>query len=76
MRSEIRHSIIVPHVCLQIKLNTQLGSIDQFSEYLSLYANVARRKDFSALKSVYKHKAANEFLHCLEAALLTTKAVE
>jgi hypothetical protein len=35
-----------------------------------------RPKDFSALKSVYKHKTANEFLRCLEAALLTNKSVE
>jgi hypothetical protein len=33
-----------------------------------------RRKDFFALKSVYKHKAANEFLHSLEATLLTIKS--
>ena len=30
-----------------------------------------RRKDFSALRSVYKHKAANEFLLSLEAVLMT-----
>jgi hypothetical protein len=32
-----------------------------------------RRRDFSALKSVYKHKAANEFLHSLETTLLPSK---
>jgi hypothetical protein len=34
-----------------------------------------RRKDFSALRPVYKHKAANEFLHSLEDAILTIKGV-
>ncbi|WP_340266988.1 type IV toxin-antitoxin system AbiEi family antitoxin domain-containing protein [Sphingobium mellinum] len=33
-----------------------------------------RRKDFSALRPVYRHKAANEFLHSLEDAILTIKA--
>jgi hypothetical protein len=32
-----------------------------------------RRKDFIALRPVYKHKAANAFLHSLEEAILTTK---
>ncbi len=32
-----------------------------------------KSKDFSALRSVYKHKAANEFLHSLEDAILTIK---
>ena len=31
------------------------------------------QQDFSALKSVYKHRAANEFLHSLEAAVLEMK---
>jgi hypothetical protein len=35
-----------------------------------------RPKDFSALKSVYKHKTVNEFLRCLEAALLANKTVK
>jgi len=30
-----------------------------------------RRKDFSALRSVYRHKAVNEFLHSLEDAIQT-----
>lgn len=30
-----------------------------------------KRKDFSALRLVYKHKAANHFLHSLEGAVLT-----
>ncbi|ASY43946.1 hypothetical protein CJD35_05375 [Sphingobium xenophagum] len=30
-----------------------------------------RRKDFSALRPVYRHKAANAFLHSLEEAILT-----
>lgn len=34
-----------------------------------------KRKDFSALRPVYKHKAANEFLHSLEDAILTIKGV-
>jgi hypothetical protein len=34
-----------------------------------------RRKDFSALKSVYKHKAVNEFLHSFESSILSAKAV-
>jgi hypothetical protein len=32
-----------------------------------------KRKDFSALRPVYRHKAANEFLHSLEDAILTIK---
>lgn len=32
-----------------------------------------RRKDFSALRPVYRHKAANTFLHSLEDAILTIK---
>jgi predicted transcriptional regulator of viral defense system len=32
-----------------------------------------RRKDFSALRPVYRHKAANAFLHSLEGAILTIK---
>lgn len=32
-----------------------------------------RRKDFSALRPVYRHKAASEFLHSLEDATLTIK---
>jgi hypothetical protein len=32
-----------------------------------------RRKDFSALRPVYRHKAANAFLHSLEDAVLTIK---
>jgi len=32
-----------------------------------------RRKDFSALRPVYKHKAANDFLHSLEGAILMNK---
>ncbi|MDB5575726.1 MAG: hypothetical protein JWR80_902 [Bradyrhizobium sp.] len=32
-----------------------------------------RRKDFSALRPVYRHKAASEFLHSLEDAILTIK---
>lgn len=32
-----------------------------------------KRKDFSALHPVYKHKAANDFLHSLEGAILTIK---
>lgn len=32
-----------------------------------------KRKDFLALRPVYKHKAANDFLHSLEAAILTNK---
>ncbi|EJL28683.1 hypothetical protein [Novosphingobium sp. AP12] len=32
-----------------------------------------RRKDFIALRPVYKHKAANVFLRSLEEAILTTK---
>lgn len=32
-----------------------------------------RRKDFSALRPVYRHKAANKFLHSLEDAILTIK---
>lgn len=32
-----------------------------------------KRKDFSALRPVYKHKAANHFLHSLENAILTNK---
>ncbi|GBH28827.1 type IV toxin-antitoxin system AbiEi family antitoxin domain-containing protein [Sphingobium xenophagum] len=32
-----------------------------------------KRKDFSALRPVYKHKAANHFLHSLEDAILTNK---
>jgi hypothetical protein len=38
-------------------------------EFLSL-----TQQDFSALKSVYKHKAANEFLHSFEVAVLGMKA--
>ena len=34
-----------------------------------------RRKDFSALRRVYRHKAANAFLHSLEDAILTIKSV-
>ncbi|MEY2926623.1 MAG: hypothetical protein RL367_1100 [Pseudomonadota bacterium] len=33
-----------------------------------------KRKDFSALKPVYKHRAANDFLHALESAIVTIKA--
>jgi len=32
-----------------------------------------RRKDFSALRPVYRHKAANEFLHSLKDAIMTIK---
>ncbi|AEG49828.1 hypothetical protein Sphch_2167 [Sphingobium chlorophenolicum L-1] len=32
-----------------------------------------RRKDFSALRPVYKHKAANAFLHSLEDVILTNR---
>ncbi|CCW20244.1 hypothetical protein EBBID32_46180 [Sphingobium indicum BiD32] len=32
-----------------------------------------RRKDSFTLRPVYKHKAANVFLHSLEDAILTTK---
>ena len=32
-----------------------------------------KRKDFAALRSVYKHKAPNDFLHSLEGAILTEK---
>lgn len=32
-----------------------------------------RRKDFAALRPVYRHKAANAFLHSLEDAILTIK---
>lgn len=32
-----------------------------------------RRKDFAALRPVYRHRGANEFLHSLEDALLTIK---
>ncbi|PZU12312.1 MAG: hypothetical protein DI606_09495 [Sphingobium sp.] len=34
-----------------------------------------KRKDFSALRPVYKHKAANDFLHSLEGAILANKGV-
>jgi len=34
-----------------------------------------RRKDFSALRSVYRHKAANAFIHLLEDAIMTIKGV-
>lgn len=34
-----------------------------------------RRKDFAALRFVYKHKTANNFLHSFEAAVLTNKSV-
>lgn len=33
-----------------------------------------KRKDFSALRLVYKHKAANHFLHSLEGAVLTNNS--
>lgn len=32
-----------------------------------------RRRDFAALRPVYRHKAANKFLHSLEGAILTVK---